>query len=165
MVIAAESISTTIFFFISWFLLSLSFWDCVPRWYRTALRRRLSGVLPAWNVKNLRPETKVVGTTFGILLIVSESVSGIPEPFNGYRCFFHHKCRKNHFYTSKQVFLSYCQFLVAWTFVPVLRKGRSPGWSLKRFDTFPVSQWFLSFLANHGDEFVQDSHLFPFSPD
>ena len=53
---------------------------------------------------------------------------------------------------------------MAWTFVPVLRKGRSPGWSLKRFDTFPVSQWFLSSLANHGDEFVQDSHLFPFSP-
>lgn len=54
--------------------------------------------------KNLRPETKVVGTTFGILLIVSESVLGIPEPFNGYRCFFHHKCRKNHFIQANRFF-------------------------------------------------------------
>ena len=31
--------------------------------------------------------------------------------------------------------------------------------------SFPVSQWIIPLLAKYGDEFVQDSHLLPFSPD
>ena len=31
--------------------------------------------------------------------------------------------------------------------------------------SFPVSQWIVPLLAKYGDEFVQDSHLLPFSPD
>ena len=40
-----------------------------------------------------------------------------------------------------------------------LRIGRLPG---KGFPLFPVTYWLL--LPNYGDEFVQDLHLFPFSP-
>lgn len=31
--------------------------------------------------------------------------------------------------------------------------------------SFPVFQWIVPLLAKYGDEFVQDSHLLPFSPD
>ena len=45
-------------------------------------------------------------------------------------------------YCSLNHFLSYDQFLVAWILHSCTAKGRSPGWSFKRFYfTFPVSQW------------------------
>ena len=62
-------------------------------------------------------------------------------------------------------FLSYCQFLVAWTSCPRTAKGRSPDLSFKRIrlpSRFPSGN--ESSLTKYGDELVQDSHLFPFSP-
>ena len=68
-------------------------------------------------------------------------------------------------YCSLNHFLSYGQFLVAWTLHSCTAKGRSPDWTLWRFDSLPglpvVSK---QKLTKYGDEFVQDSHLFPFSP-
>lgn len=62
-------------------------------------------------------------------------------------------------------FLSYCQFLVAWTSCPRTAKGRSPDLSFKRIrlpSRFPSGN--ESSLTKYGDELVQDSHLFSFSP-
>ena len=54
---------------------------------------------------------------------------------------------------------------MAWTYRSCTAKGRSPGLLLERFCFLPgIPVEILLLLAKYGDEFVQDSHLFPFSP-